>query len=501
MKLKNLLEYQDIVIQCHDNPDADTVASAFGVYRYLRAHNKKPRIVYSSSLQITKSNLILMIKELEIPIEHVKELNNPELLVTVDCQYGEGNVTLFPARNIAIIDHHEYCGASSVMKEIRTFYASCATVVYVMLTNENFPINSDIKLATALYYGLYMDSNCFREMKHPLDMDLIEDLKVDEDLMERLKNTNFTLDELEIAGTALLRYIYDKTKRFAIVRSNPCDPNIMGLISDLVLQVDCIDCCVVYCEMDGNIKLSVRSCLRVAKANEIANYLTEGIGNGGGNHKKAGGFIKGKKFYQQYQSVGIENYLMNRFSDYFSSYDVIDTNKDELDVQYMQMYIKNSLPFGYVKTTDMEVEGTELIIRTLEGDVTVCASDDLYIMIGVGGEVYPVSEEILYQGYILEEEPFYIEMEYTPKAKNRYTGKSKDLLKYAKRCISTGQSIIYAKQLKKTTKVFSKWNYENYMLGKPNDYIACRYDDHQDIYIINQSVFHTRYRKIDTILV
>ena len=33
-----------------------------------------------------------MIKELNIPVEYVTSMENTELLITVDCQYGEGNV-------------------------------------------------------------------------------------------------------------------------------------------------------------------------------------------------------------------------------------------------------------------------------------------------------------------------------------------------------------------------------------------------------------------------
>ena len=35
MRLCELLKFDDIVIQCHDYPDADTVASGLALYRYL----------------------------------------------------------------------------------------------------------------------------------------------------------------------------------------------------------------------------------------------------------------------------------------------------------------------------------------------------------------------------------------------------------------------------------------------------------------------------------
>ena len=45
MKLRDLLKYKDIVIQCHDNPDADALASGYAVFKYLESRGKKPRLV------------------------------------------------------------------------------------------------------------------------------------------------------------------------------------------------------------------------------------------------------------------------------------------------------------------------------------------------------------------------------------------------------------------------------------------------------------------------
>lgn len=496
MKLKELLDYKEIVLQCHDYPDADTIAATFGVYQYLTFHKKKTRMVYSGLKEVSKSNLLLMLQELNIPLEYIKELNKPELLVTIDCQYKEGNVTLFEAHNIGIIDHHEDCNYDTPLKEICSTYASCATVVYAMLLEENYDFASDIRLSTALYYGLYMDSNCFSEMRHPFDFDLLEDLRIDEGVLNRLKNCNFSLKEMETAGAALTRYRYNEFKRYALVSSDPCDPNIIGLISDLVLQVDCIDCCIVFCRQEDNYKLSVRSCQREIKASDLAIFLTEDIGNGGGHKSKAGGFIRGSKLKALYGDISLEEYLTNRITAYFASFDIIDTKKDILDITSMKKYRKLTLPTGYIKSTEVEGMQQELLIRTLEGDVTIKASDDIYIMIGINGEIYPIQEATLLKCYHLSEDPFKINIDYSPKVKNRLTGQSIDLLRYAKTCYPTEHSYIYAKQLNKKTKVFSKWNYDSYMLGNIRDYIACKADDPRDIYVIKESVFQKTYQEV-----
>lgn len=98
MRLADLLQYGQIVIQAHNDPDADAVGSGYALYRYFQSHGKDVRLVYGGRNPISKSNMKLMVAELDIPIEHVQELEPPELLLTVDCQYGEGNVQKFEAQ-------------------------------------------------------------------------------------------------------------------------------------------------------------------------------------------------------------------------------------------------------------------------------------------------------------------------------------------------------------------------------------------------------------------
>ena len=147
MRLSDFLKYNRIVIQCHDNPDADALASGFGVYWYLREKGKEARLVYGGRNLIQKSNLVLMISELNIPIEHVDSLEKPDLLITVDCQYGEGNVTHFEADEVAVIDHHQVSGRLPEMNDVRSNLGACATVIKELLEAEGIDINSDKKRA------------------------------------------------------------------------------------------------------------------------------------------------------------------------------------------------------------------------------------------------------------------------------------------------------------------------------------------------------------------
>ena len=86
MRLNELERFDTVTIQCHDNPDPDALASAFGLYRYFTQKDREVRIIYSGPYQIRKSNLILMISELKIPVSYYPadagRING--LLLTVD---------------------------------------------------------------------------------------------------------------------------------------------------------------------------------------------------------------------------------------------------------------------------------------------------------------------------------------------------------------------------------------------------------------------------------
>ena len=219
MKLSSLLEYDSIVIQCHDNPDADAICSGYVLYRFFSYHGKNVRFIYSGNFEISKSNLVYLVKKLHIPIEYVKRLGSkPDLLLLTDCQYGEGNVRKFSAKNIAVIDHHQVSTILPKLNEVRSNLGSCCTAIWYLLRLEENDDFFDKKICTALFYGLYSDTNAFSEISHPLDRDMRESLDYDKSLILKLKNMNLTLREAKVAGVAMLGIEYHEKGKYAILK-------------------------------------------------------------------------------------------------------------------------------------------------------------------------------------------------------------------------------------------------------------------------------------------
>ncbi len=520
LKLRELLAYDDIVVQCHDNPDADAIASGYAVYQYLKDHGKTVSFVYSGRNAIRKSNLVLMIDALDIPISYVRKLIPPKLLVMVDCQYGEGNVTHFDADNIAVLDHHRICTDLPCLSEIRTSLGACSTLIWQMLKDEHYDVNENIHLATALYYGLYKDTGGFAEITHPLDKDLRDMAKIDQNLIDRLRNANMSIEDLEVAGTAILRSEYLEDYRSAIVKAGECDPNILGIISDFVLEVDAVDLCMVFTVSETGAKLSVRSCVKTVQANEFAQEICKEIGSGGGHLAKAGGFIPMNQLIIEYErycktrgvtprmvvstdgkrvlsNSAVKAVLEKRLVDYFENSEIIDTRSYSPAIQEMDEYIKRPVTMGYIKAIELFPVGTQITVRTMKGDLDINVEEDTIIVVGIKGEISLNKEETFLRGYRAYERAYHLrDEEYNPTIKDNTSGKVISLLEHVKVCIPTGNIIVRAKQLDHNVKIFGEWDDSKYVKGNVGDYLLVREDDLHDVYIVDRDIFESCYEKV-----
>lgn len=507
-KLHELLKFKDIVIQCHNIPDADTLSSAYGLFCYFFYHGKKVRIVYAGPARINKVNMKLMLEYMkDVQVEYVdKSFKCNELLITVDCQYGAANVDYLEAPHVAIVDHHQIDPSKKKVdyELILSTYGSCSSVVYQMLVNEKFPVNTlnvEKILPTMMYYGLYMDTCEFTELRHPADKDARDELEVDENIFLTLQNNNMSLQELQIIGAALNNCFYDPEEKLGIVHSPACDANILGVVSDFVIRVSGVDCCVVYFTMPEKdlIKLSIRSVSKEFKASDIAQEFTSGVGNGGGHLHKAGGAIRLRKYEETYPEKNLPDFFRERFNVFINSCDLVYYDKFAVTDDF-RMYRKRELVLGYVKTEDLAELGANLLIRTFEGDVTVKSDPETYIMFGLDGEPYPITREKFLQKYstdVDESVPYDIrDQQYVNKITNIQTSQIYEIsISVMHRCRTKSYSIC-AKQLQRPTKVFTRWQYEGYMFGEPGDFLASSLTDQQDIYVIKKDLFARSYQSL-----
>lgn len=519
MKLKDLLKYDNIVIQCHDNPDADAIASGYALYLYLRAQGKTPMLVYGGTNRIRKTNLVMMVEDLLIPIRHVKYLEEPELLVMVDCQYGGGNAQMFPAKEVAVIDHHRVSTELPPLQVVRPNLGSCSTLMFWLLKKEGVDVKSNRELSTALYYGLYTDTGGFAEIVHPLDKDLRDEAAFDAELMTKYRNANLSMEDMQVLATALLQNDYLDEYRASLVHTGPCDANILGIISDLMLEVDDVDICVVFNRQPSGIRISVRSCIDAVKSNELAAALCRGIGSGGGHEGKAGGLIQMDLVTREYLRLcrknrltprmhpldngkeepslhGIKAVLERRFTNYMENTKCVYEKDCRLEETNARRYRRKSIPWGYVRACDVLPEGTPVTVRTMQGDVDTVIRPDMILAIGPKGGVYFRQEQDFMEQYrVYSDWKFDLQgAEYGPTIKKQGTEKTISLMDYARVCVPKGKRQILAKRLDRNIKLFYEWdNGRRYTLGQRGDYLISGFDSSNRVCVMKKELFEYAY--------
>ena len=519
MKLTDLLKHDNIVIQCHDKPDADAIASGFVLLRYLEKNGKSPRLVYSGTQRITRGNLHEMIHRFEIPLAYEEQPEeDAELLVTVDCRAGERNVTALPYRNLAVIDHHTVKAGESLpeLHEVRTEddgYASCATVLWAMLKEANFPVETDSQMPTLLYYGLYMDTQELKTARK-MDREMLDQLQNDMDIVTELQGINLSPEEIRITGRAYDGLHINSKHRFAVAQVEPCDPDILGIVGDELMKVAGVDVSAAYCILEGDqgVKVSVRCRRKGYSAADLIHWLVRGLGNdGGGSPTKAAGRLPrglieeacaGDDWDDLSGATGRLIYRM--LADYFEipgkrirTGEYSPEKVLEICGREAVLCRKKKVPVGYVKATDIFDEGEEILLRMLEGDVRKKVTPELYFMIGVDGEIYHNQESALHRNYDLSEKPFSIDPEspWQPKVFRYANRKAVLLAPHARTCIARDGAMIWAGQLNGRTEVLTKWG--EWHLGEAGDWLASQDTDRQDIYIIRKAIFERTYEKAE----
>ena len=513
MFLSALSAHDRIAIQCHDAPDADALAAGFALHSYFIAKGCAPFLFYGGNSPISKPNLQIMVGTLGIPVHYAPDLTHCDgLLLTVDCQYGSNNVQRVTADHVAVIDHHPHGKELPEHSIVKQQLGSCATLVWSLLKDEGFHVGLDNRnLSIALYYGLYTDTNGFSEARHPLDLNMRDALSYqdpqkliqEEPVLKTLLTSNLSQDDLAVACDALHKIHMDEAHEFAVATAVPCDPNLLGYISDIAVQVATIKTVIASTPQGDGFKFSVRTSGRMAKARDLTEYIVaKKRGNGGGHKEKAGGWVSG----QAVREVSAEGdslvFFRHYLTAYLSAYTLIDAAFPKPALRDgMTEFRKKEIRLGYIPSTALFPPATRVHLRMLEGETTITTGEDVYFMVGLRGEAYFMKKEVFDAKYIPGNTPFYppLPFEYSPTASVVTSGEQLSLLEHARECIPRPDTVpVLARKLDTAVKVFPRWDAENYLIGEPGDWLVMQADNPQDVYVVTANLFPLLYDPIQS---
>lgn len=284
-----------VFIQPHDFPDADAIASAYGMKILLAKYGVRATIVYKRRqenyciekiLNEFKVHLTEMMDEVDTMLPASSEI------ILVDSQVGNTNVSDIGGRYVACIDHHNM--PTELPKydyyDIRPEVGACSTIIAEYFLEESVPFHK--KTATLLTYGIRTDTaNLCRGVSRN-DIDMLGNLFeiADYNLIKLLENSMIQYVDIPSYALALKETEIYNNISFTYVGDN-CSDIILSQICDFMLSVVEIEIAITCSIRKGGIKLSVRSIKKKCDAGYLTHRVLRGIGDGGGHPTMAGGFV------------------------------------------------------------------------------------------------------------------------------------------------------------------------------------------------------------------
>lgn len=298
-KLVEILSTGRVFIQTHNYPDPDAIASAFGLQSLLEHFGIDACICYDGTAE--KLSAIAMLNNFGIRMTQVKDLellSCEDKIVTIDAQKFNSNLTDIIGNEVACIDHHPTITECDYeYKDVR-IVGACATLIAEYFFDNDIPIDENV--ASALVYGIKMDTSDFSRGVTQLDIDMYSKLfpYADNELLDRMKINTMEFTDLKAYGSAIENISVFGNVGYAYIPFE-CPDALIAMISDFILALDIIEFSVIYAIRGDGYKFSVRSEVPSLNAGKIAQKALEGVGSGGGHARMAGGFALKSKLSQQ----------------------------------------------------------------------------------------------------------------------------------------------------------------------------------------------------------
>ncbi len=293
--LKVLSGKKNILIVSHDNPDPDTLASAFALRDMI--HKKlKAKVTIGFGGIVGRAENRALIKHLNIPLKHLNELDISAYdgTILVDSQQRTGQFSLPEmVEPDAVIDHHPMRPETRKVEfhDIRSRTGATATIITLYYIAKDFEMDS--RLATALLYGIKSDT---RDLGRETSRD---DLEAYLYLYPMANLRLLAKIEFPDLSPAYFR-VYDRAIENAVTLDGAVIsfmgdidvPDMVAEMADTLVRLEGASCALVGGYCNGQIFVSVRTKDAVINAGKLVQRVIGKLGPSGGHGSMSAGRIK-----------------------------------------------------------------------------------------------------------------------------------------------------------------------------------------------------------------
>jgi len=267
------------------NADPDALATALAVKKLLRYRVKSVTITHPN--EIRRLNNVAMVERLKIPLTRLKNIKvgNYSKKVMVDSQ--PDHLPCFEKLKIdAIIDHHPMGGKlEAEFVDIRPEYGATATMAVEYLRAAG--MKPSVALATALFYGIKVDTHDFEQKSVLADGISFRYLFniANRDLVRKFELTDLRRSELKYFTIALAELKFSKGRYYSHI-GRVRSPDVLVIVADFLNHVGEIDW-VFVSGIHGEKLVVIFRCDGYRKsAGKLADRIFGSLGSAGG-HKGA----------------------------------------------------------------------------------------------------------------------------------------------------------------------------------------------------------------------
>lgn len=287
--------HKDVVILTHNDPDPDSIASAWGLSWLLEsALQIRSKIVYGG--MIGRAENRAMVELLRIPLSPASpsDLATTKPILLVDTQPRTGNNLLPPtATPLAVIDHHPvHTNSPDVpFRDIQTRMAATATIITRYLWAMS--VEPHPPLATALFYGIKADTlGLSREASRA---DALAYLylheRADLPVLGAIERAQLPRDYFVVMGRALRRArLYGNV--VVTTLGEVGHPDMTAEVADLLARLRGAEWVLSIALFGTEVILSLRATNPNLNAGRLIQQLVGESGSAGGHGMAAGGRVR-----------------------------------------------------------------------------------------------------------------------------------------------------------------------------------------------------------------
>jgi len=317
-KVAKLLEIlstkKKILIVAHDNPDPDTLASAFALRDLIRRKlDMDATIGYGGIIGRVENRA--MIRHLNIPLKHLDDFDPSKFdaAILVDSQQRTGQSSLPEmVEPDIVIDHHPTRPQSKQIEfhDIQSRIGATSTIVtqYFMATG----LEVDSRVATALLYGIKSDTRDLgRETsKHDLEAYLYLYQRANLPLLAKIEYAELPIQYFKMYDRAIDKAMaYDGTVVSFI--GDVDNPDMVAEMADTLIRLEGANCALVGGYHEKHIFLSMRTKNSEIDAGKLVQRIIGKLGPSGGHGSMSAGRIRLETASEK-EKAAIEKNLLTR---------------------------------------------------------------------------------------------------------------------------------------------------------------------------------------------